>query len=101
MSAYTYGMGLFGKEEMEVLNAAAEPKELHDFLSGIAAYVLEYDAVLEPGETVGFSATDKHSIIRSEGVALPGMTLKISYEPAENDSDVMNGKVDFSERLIN
>ena len=101
MSAYTYGMELFGKEEIEVLNAAAEPKELHDFLSGIAAYVLEYDVKLEPGETVGFSETDKHSIILSEGVALPGMTLKISYESAENDSDTPKGNKDFSTGLLN
>lgn len=101
MCAYTYGMDLFGKEEMEVLNADAEPKELYDFLSGIAAYVLEYDVEFESGETVGFSETDKHSIIRSEGVALPGMTLKISYEPAESNSENTKGNKDFSAGLIN
>lgn len=83
LSAYTYGMEVFGKEEMEVLNAEADPEELRDFLAGIVSYVLECDAELQDGETIGFSEDDIHTITRSEGVSLPGMTLKISYEPGE------------------
>ena len=45
----------------------------------MAAYVIEYDVTLNDGETIGFSAEDKHAITRSEGAALPGMTLKIEY----------------------
>ena len=45
----------------------------------MASYVLECDQTLEDGQTIGFSADDKHDIKLSEGVALPGMTLKISY----------------------
>lgn len=41
--------------------------------------MLEYDVTLNNGETIGFSAEDKHAITYSEGVALPGMTLKIEY----------------------
>ena len=41
--------------------------------------VIEYDVTLNYGETIGFSAEDKHAITRSEGAALPGMTLKIEY----------------------
>lgn len=77
--AYTYGMKLFGKDEMEVLDVDAPPAEVQNFLYSIAAYVLEYDVVLKDGETIGFTAEDKHSIVRSEGVSLPGMTLKVSY----------------------
>ncbi|MFQ9529368.1 MAG: SMI1/KNR4 family protein, partial [Faecalibacterium sp.] len=33
LSAYTYGMDVFGKEEMEVLNTDAEPEDLRDFLA--------------------------------------------------------------------
>lgn len=76
---YTYGMGCFGKEEMEVLDADAEPSDVQNFLSSMAAYVIEYDVTLNDGETIGFSADDKHAITRSEGVALPGVTLKIEY----------------------
>ena len=76
---YTYGMGCFGKDEMEVLDADAEPSDVQGFLSSMAAYVIEYDVTLNDGETIGFSAEDKHAITRSEGAALPGMTLKIEY----------------------
>lgn len=76
---YTYGMECFGKDEMEVLDADAEPSDVQNFLSSMAAYVIEYDVTLNDGETIGFSADDKHAITRSEGAALPGMTLKIEY----------------------
>lgn len=81
ISGYTYGMECFGKDEMEVLDVDAEPSNIRDFLASMVGYVLEYDVVLNDGETIGFSAEDKHSIIRSQGIALPDkMTLKISYK---------------------
>ncbi len=76
---YTYGMNIFGKDEMEILDAAAEPAEVRDFLSNLVFYVLENDVILNDGETIGFSAEDKHDIVRSAGISLPGMTLKITY----------------------
>ncbi len=76
---YTYGMTTFGKEEMEVLDADAQPTDVQEFLSNLAAYVLEYDVTLKDGETIGFSEDDKHPITRSQGVSLPQMTLKIRY----------------------
>lgn len=76
---YTYGMGQFGKDEMEVLDADAQPSDVRDFLLALVAYVLESGVTLHDGETIGFSAEDKHTITRSEGVSLPGMTLKIEY----------------------
>lgn len=83
---YTYGMDVFGKDEMEVLDAAAQPSEVRDFLSSLAAYVLEYDAALNDGETIGFSEDDKHTITRGQGVALPEqMTLKVSYDSKKED----------------
>ncbi len=88
MCGYTYGMDVFGKDEMEVLDTDAEPEELQNFLASLVSYVLEYDVTLRDGETIGFSADDKHAIIRSAGVALPDqMTLKISYEPSNNRPD--------------
>ena len=35
LNGYTYGMEVFGKEEMEVLNTDAEPEELRDFLASL------------------------------------------------------------------
>lgn len=87
ISGYTYGMECFGKDEIEVLDVDAEPSDVRDFLSCMVGYVLEYDVVLNDGETIGFSAKDIHKISRSTGVALPDkMTLKISYD-MECDSE--------------
>ena len=71
LNGYTYGMDVFGKEEMEVLNTDAEPEELRDFLASLASYVLACDVTLQDGETIGFSSDDKHTITRSPGVSLP------------------------------
>ena len=80
LCAYTYGLDLFGKEEIEVLDAACEPAQLRDFIYDLANYVIAYDVTLQDGETIGFSATDKHAITRSDGVALPGQqTLKVEF----------------------
>ena len=89
LNGYTYGMDVFGKEEMEVLNTDAEPEELRDFLASLASYVLACDVTLQDGETIGFSADDKHTITRSPGVSLPEeqMTLKISWASSDDDPD--------------
>ena len=89
LNGYTYGMDVFGKEEMEVLNTDAEPEDLRDFLASLASYVLACDVTLQDGETIGFSADDKHTITRSPGVGLPEeqMTLKIGYEPIKGDPE--------------
>ena len=87
ISGYTYGMECFGKDEMEVLDVDADPSKVRDFLASMAGYVLEYDVVLNDGETIGFSAADKHRITRGQGVALPDkVTMKISYG-SEDDAD--------------
>ena len=43
----------------------------------------------QDGETIGFSADDKHTITRSPGISLPEeqMTLKIGYEPIKGDPE--------------
>ena len=81
LCGYTDGLEQFGRDEIEVLDTDAQPEELRDFLASLVSYILENDVELHAGETIGFSAEDKHAITRSEGVALPGITLKISYEP--------------------
>lgn len=83
ISGYTYGMRTFGREEMEVLDADGEPNDVRDFLANLVSYQLECDVRLKDGETIGFSENDRHTIALSEGVALPGMTLKVSYESLE------------------
>lgn len=79
VSAYTYGLDAFGKDEIEVLDADAQPGVLRDFMSCIAAYVLEENVVLRDGETIGFTEDQHLSITRSPGVFRPGMTLKLGF----------------------
>ena len=89
MNGYTYGLDVFGKDEMEVLGTNAKPSDLRDFLASFASYVLENDVELHDGETIGFAADDKHTITRSPGVGLPEeqMTLKISWASSDGDQD--------------
>ena len=76
------GLNSFGKDEIEVLDAPATPKEMNEFLMDLAAYVLEEDVILRDGETIGFSAEQKLPIKRSKGVSVEGMSLKIEYGKA-------------------
>ena len=89
LNGYTYGMDMFGKDEMEVLGTDAKPSDLRDFLANLVSYVLENDVELHDGETIGFAADDKHTITRSPGISLPEeqMTLKISWESSDGDPD--------------
>ena len=70
----------------------------------LASYVLENDVELRDGETIGFTADDKHAITRSPGVGLPEeqMTLKISWRsggdgPDEGGDDPDDGEDDVVE----
>ena len=96
MNGYTYGLDSFGKDEMEVLGIDAKPSDLRDFLASLVSYVLENDVELHDGETIGFTADDKHTITRSPGVGLPEeqMTLKISWASSDGDPDNDNDDPD-------
>lgn len=81
---YTYGMDVFGKEELEVLDADADPLAVREFLVSLAGYVIGSDVTLNDGETIGFSQGDRRRITRSPGVALQDQpTLKVSFEQNE------------------
>ena len=83
MNGYTYGMTAFGKDEIEVVESAAAPAELHEFLFDIASYVLYDDVLLQDGETSGFTEDEKLPITKSEGEAVEGESLKIAFMPAQ------------------
>ena len=78
----TCGMRAFGKRGMEALHADGGRTGAR-FSGQPGSYVPEYDVMLQDGETIGFSADKKYTITCSEGVSLPGMTLKISYDAAD------------------
>ena len=61
MNGYTYGLDVFGKDEMEVLGTDAKPSDLRDFLASLVSYVLENDVELHDGETIGFEY-DGHAV---------------------------------------
>ena len=79
ISGYTYGLENFGKREIEVLDSNTKPVELRDFLFNIAYYILDNDMEFHDGETIGFSEHQKLPITLSAGVAVDGMSFKISY----------------------
>ena len=79
-SAYSYGMDYFNKDEIEVIDSKATPSKLYGFMFDIISYVLQYNAVFNEGDTLGFSEEEKLSITKSKGVALEGKSIKIKYK---------------------
>ena len=79
VNGYTYGLSAFGKDEIEVVGYEADPIDLRNFLQDISMYVLDNDATLQDGETIGFSEKQRLSISKSPGVAIERDTLKIEY----------------------
>lgn len=78
LNGYTYGMDVFGKEEMEVLNTDAEPEELRDFLASLASYVLACDVTLQDGETTQTMMTRR---MRKNSV-IPKSTPRRRWKPS-------------------
>ncbi|MDR1464831.1 MAG: DUF4261 domain-containing protein [Oscillospiraceae bacterium] len=76
---YTYGMDVFGKQDLEILDSTHTPGEVNRLLMGVASYVIEENVTLRDGETIGFTAEQKLPITASAGAALDGLTLKIGY----------------------
>jgi hypothetical protein len=78
-SVYTYGLELFGKREMEIIDSPHPMTELQDMMYNTAHYVLDSDVTLNNGETIGIAAAQKLKISLSKGKFLAGKTLKIEY----------------------
>ena len=78
-SIYTIGMKNFGKDEMEIIKVEENPVEVRDFLMEIASYVILEDVTLCHGETIGLTEEHICKIIRSQGVYVGDMSLKIDY----------------------
>ena len=78
-SGYTMGLDHFGKKEIEVIKTKNSPEKLYDFLINISTYVIEEDAELLDGETIGFSEEEKLPIIHSPGVSVQGESIKIIF----------------------
>jgi len=79
VSGYTYGLENLGKQDIEVIDSTNSATDVFGFLADISSYVMDSDATLTHGETIGFSAEQKLSITESKGVAIDGKTLKIGF----------------------
>lgn len=76
---YTNGLRAFGKEELEVIDSQQEPRDIHLLLLNVAGYLIEQDAELRDGETLGYTEDQKLPITRSPGVNMEGDTIKIQF----------------------
>jgi hypothetical protein len=78
-SGYTYGLNIFDKPEMEILNSAKKPMEVRNFLFYLSHFILTQNIVLKDGETCGINADETVAITASKGVMVEGETLKLEY----------------------
>ncbi len=78
-SGYTYGLKIFDKKEMEILNSSKSLEDIRGFLFNMAHYVLEYDVSFKDGQTCGLSEKEKIAIFISKGEFIDGDTLKLAY----------------------
>lgn len=76
---YTVGLNKFGKDEIEVLQSEHSLADVFGFMQSIISYVVEYDVILQGGQTIGFSADQKLQMTRSKGVSVPGDSIKIEF----------------------
>lgn len=78
-SGYTYGVALFGKPEMEVLDSLHNLKDIRGLLFNIAHYVLEYNVFFKAGQTFGLSENERIAITYSKGKFVEGDSFKFAY----------------------
>lgn len=76
-SIYTYGLSVFGKQEIEVIDSKLKLEELYNFILNISAYVIGSDVTLRDGETLGYTADQKVRISSSKGKFIEGDSLKL------------------------
>ena len=83
--SYTYGMkNTFLKDEFEVFDTKHTPEELIEFMSDVASYVIEEDATLLPGQTIGFTEEQKLAITKSPSDVLAALSGYIGGSYASN-----------------
>ena len=79
INAYTVGMSLYGRDEMEVIGADDSPVRVAAFLYDVSYHVLYNGTALHDGDSIGFSEDQVLRVRRSPGVSVDGLTLKIEY----------------------
>lgn len=77
---YTLGLKTFGHYEIETLPSNIPLDELHEFLFNIVCYIIDQNAVLRDGETIGMSENQKCQLSLSQGLFLNEQTLKLDVQ---------------------
>ena len=65
---------------MEIVGSREDIEAVYNMMMAMVTYVVDYDATLQDGETIGFSAEQKLAISRSPAQAgMADETLKIAF----------------------
>jgi len=78
-SGYTYGLTLFNKTELEIIDSSKSLIDIRLFLLNIAHYVLYFDVTFKAGQTCGLSEEEKISITYKKGHFVEGNSFKLGY----------------------
>ncbi len=79
LSLYTYGLDVYGKLNMEIIDSDKSEDETLSLLQSITEYVITSDVTLQDGETIGFSEEQKLKITALDSTILGKETLKIDF----------------------
>lgn len=84
INAYTRGMQVLAKDEIEIIGARDDPNRIREFLYDVVSYVLENDMDLGDDDVISYGDGRILSVTLSPGVSLDTDTLKIEYpSPSE------------------
>jgi len=83
-TGFTHGMKSLGHKEIEATDAHENAKELYDRLTGLVDYLLENGPVINDGDTLGESETERIRCIVGESKAgHPDPVMKLVYGQPE------------------
>lgn len=76
---YTYGLGNFGKLDMEIIGSQNSFEEIRDFLYAVSHYLITSDLTFHDGETLSFTSDHVYTITKSKAVYVDEETFKIPF----------------------
>ena len=79
LSLYTYGLDVYGKLNMEIIDSNKSEDETLSFLQSITEYIITSDVTLKDGETIGFTEDQKLNITAIDSDVLGEETLRIDF----------------------
>lgn len=87
MAGFTTGMHAFGHKEFETLRSPDTVEELMDRFTGLACYVLENGPVINDGDTIGSSASERIMVQFAESrFGNEGEVMQLVYDGAPSQS---------------